>query len=187
MSSSESGKASEALVVLDAAAQRFANHPSVRYQRALVLEKASRSRDSIRALETLLVDRPKDPSILNALGYSLADDNLQLDRAEKLIQAALEATPDNPAYLDSLGWVKFRRGDAAGALPLLERAYRIFPDSEIAAHLGEALWVLARRSEAIALWTRAYARNPESEILRATVQRLTGAPPAKPTAASPSI
>jgi tetratricopeptide (TPR) repeat protein len=183
----EAGKPAEALVLLDAAEQRFANHPSVRYQRALALDKASRSRESIRALEKLLADRPDDPSILNALGYSLADDNLQLDRAEKLIQAALRATPDNPAYLDSLGWVKFRRGDAVGALPLLERAYRTFPDSEIAAHLGETMWVLNRRSEALALWTRAYSRNPESEILRATVQRLTGAPPAKPTTESPSI
>ncbi len=183
----ESGKPEEAIVMLDAAEQRFANHPTVRYQRALALDKASRSRDSIRALEKLLAERPDDPSILNALGYSLADDNVQLDRAEKLIQAALQATPDNPAYLDSLGWVKFRRGDAAGALPLLERAYRIFPDSEIAAHLGETLWVLNRRSEALAVWTRAYSRNPESDILRTTVQRLTGAPPAKPTTESPSI
>lgn len=183
----EAGKPAEALALLDLADKRFASHPSVRYQQALALDKADRDKDSIRALEKLLVERPDDPAILNALGYSLADDNVQLDRAEKLIQAALRATPDNPAYLDSLGWVKFRRGDAAGALPLLERAYRIFPDSEIAAHLGETLWKLNRRSEAIALWTRAYARNPESEILKSTVVRLTGAPPATPTPESPSI
>jgi tetratricopeptide (TPR) repeat protein len=183
----EVGKPLESIALLDAAEKRFPNHPSVRYQRAIALDKAKRDRDSIKALEQLLVARPDDPSILNALGYSLADDNRELDRAEKLIEAALKATPDNPAYLDSLGWVKFRRGNAAAALPLLERAYRIFPDSEIAAHLGETLWVLNRRSEALAIWTRAYGRNPESEILKSTVQRLTGAPPAAPTTESPSI
>jgi tetratricopeptide (TPR) repeat protein len=183
----EVGKPLESIALLDAAEKRFPNHPSVRYQRAIALDKAKRDRESIKALEQLLAARPDDPSILNALGYSLADDNRELDRAEKLIADALKATPDNPAYLDSLGWVKFRRGNAAAALPLLERAYRIFPDSEIAAHLGETLWVLNRRSEALAIWTRAYGRNPESEILKSTVQRLTGAPPAAPTTESPSI
>jgi tetratricopeptide (TPR) repeat protein len=171
------GKHADALTLLDAAAKRFADHPNVRYQRALALDKAARDQDSIRVLEALLKDRPNDPSLLNALGYSLADDNRELPRAEKLIQQALNATPDNPAYLDSLGWVRFRRGDPAGALPLLERAYRIFPDAEIAAHLGEVLWRLDRKSEAQAIWTRAFTRAPDSDVLKATVTRLTGAPP----------
>ena len=81
----------------------------------------------MRNFESLLKDRPEDASLLNALGYSLADRNQKLPRAETLIRKALEASPDNPAFLDSLGWVRFRRGDIPGALPYLERAYRIFP------------------------------------------------------------
>jgi Flp pilus assembly protein TadD len=97
-----------------------------------------------------------------------------LERAETLIRKALEASPDNPAFLDSLGWVLFRRGDVAGAMPHLERAYRIFPDAEIAAHWGELLWVSGKQGEARALWARALARSPDSKPLRSTIERLTG-------------
>ena len=93
--------------------------------------------------------------------------------------------PDNPAFLDSLGWVRFRRGDAAGAMPYLERAYRIFPDAEIASHWGEILWVSGKQSEARALWARSLARSPDSKPLRATIERLTGTklePPEKTSA-----
>jgi len=91
-----------------------------------------------------------------------------------MIRKALVASPDNPAFLDSLGWVLFRRGDIPGALPHLERAYRIFPDAEIASHWGELLWVSGKQSEARALWARSLARQPDSKPLRATIERLTG-------------
>ncbi len=109
------------------------------------------TRESVRSFESLLKDRPEDASLLNALGYSLADRNQKLPRAEMLIRKALVASPDNPAFLDSLGWVRFRRGDIPGALPHLERAYRIFPDAEIASHWGELLWVSGKQAEARAL------------------------------------
>jgi cytochrome c-type biogenesis protein CcmH/NrfG len=106
-----------------------------------------------------------------------------------LIRKALGASPDNPAFLDSLGWVRFRRGDIPGALPHLERAYRIFPDPEIASHWGELLWVSGKQAEARALWARSLARSPDSKPLRATIERLTGTkmePPApKPDEAKP--
>jgi Flp pilus assembly protein TadD len=137
----------------------------------------------VRSFESLLKDRPEDASLLNALGYSLADRNQKLPRAEALIRKALQASPDNPAFLDSLGWVRFRRGDLPGALPHLERAYRIFPDAEIASHWGELLWVSGKQAEARALWARSLARSPDSKALRATIERLTGTkmePPAAP-------
>ena len=70
--------------------------------------------------------------------------------------------------------MRFRRGDIPGALPHLERAYRIFPDAEIASHWGEALWVSGKQAEARALWARSLARSPDSKPLRATIERLTG-------------
>jgi tetratricopeptide (TPR) repeat protein len=165
----------------------------VRYQIALFQDKAGMERESVRSFESLLKVRPEDASLLNALGYSLADRNQKLPRAETLIRKALEVSPDNPAFLDSLGWVRFRRGDIPGALPNLERAYRIFPDAEIASHWGEALWVSGKQAEARALWARSLARSPESKPLRATIERLTGTkmesvPPAgteKPKAPNP--
>jgi tetratricopeptide (TPR) repeat protein len=170
----DAGMHAEAIALLQLALERFPDHPGVRYQIALIQDKAGLTRDSIRNFESLLKDRPEDASLLNALGYSLADRNQKLARAETLIRKALEASPDNPAFLDSLGWVLFRRGDVDGALPHLERAYRIYPDAEIAAHWGELLWVSGKQPEARALWARALARSPDSKPLRATVERLTG-------------
>ena len=170
----DSGRSTEAIALLQLALERFPNHPGVRYQIALIQDKAGMQRESLRNFESLLKDRPEDASLLNALGYSLADRNLKLPRAETLIRKALEASPDNPAFLDSLGWVRFRRGDVAGAIPYLERAYRIFPDAEIASHWGEALWVSGKQSEARTLWARSLARSPESKPLRSTIERLTG-------------
>ncbi len=170
----ESGKANEAIALLKLALERYPDHPGVRYQIALIQDKAGLSRESIRNFESLLKQRPEDASLLNALGYSLADRNQKLPRAEQLIRKALDASPDNPAFLDSLGWVRFKRGDIPGALPHLERAYRIFPDPEIASHWGELLWVSGKQSEARALWARSLARSPDSKPLRATIERLTG-------------
>src|SRR5688572_11220592 len=193
----DAGKVSEAIALLQLALERYPDHPGVRYQIALIQDKSGQTKDSVRNFESLLKERPEDASLLNALGYSLADRNQKLPRAETLIRKALEASPDNPAFLDSLGWVRFRRGDIPGALPYLERAYRIFPDPEIASHWGELLWVSGKQSEARALWARTLARSPDSKPLRSTIERLTGTkmdpadskkdgqPPAKDAAPEP--
>jgi tetratricopeptide (TPR) repeat protein len=168
------GSPTQAIALLQLALERYPDHPGVRYQIALIQDKAGLVRDSVRNFESLLKDRPEDASLLNALGYSLADRNTKLPRAEQMIRKALEASPDNPAFLDSLGWVRYRRGDVPGALPSLERAYRIFPDPEIASHWGELLWVSGKQAEARALWARSLARSPDSKPLKATIERLTG-------------
>jgi tetratricopeptide (TPR) repeat protein len=182
----DAGKSTEAIALLQLALERYPNHPGLLYQVALIQDKAGMVRESIRSFESLLKARPEDASLLNALGYSLADRNQKLPRAEQLIRKALESSPDNPAFLDSLGWVRFRRGDVAGALPHLERAYRIFPDAEIASHWGEALWVLGKQSEARALWARSLARSPDSKALRSTIERLTGTKMEEPANATPT-
>jgi tetratricopeptide (TPR) repeat protein len=193
----DTGHSAEAIALLQLALERYPNHPGVRYQIALIQDKSGQTKESVRNFESLLKERPEDASLLNALGYSLADRNQKLPRAEILIRKALEASPDNPAFLDSLGWVRFRRGDIPGALPYLERAYRIFPDPEIASHWGELLWVSGKQSEARALWAKTLARSPDSKPLRSTIERLTGTkmdpadskkdgqPPAKDAAPEP--
>jgi len=170
----DNGKSSEAIALLQLALERYPDHPGLRYQIALIQDKAGLTRESVKNFESLLKVRPEDASLLNALGYSLADRNQKLPRAEGLIRKALAASPDNPAFLDSLGWVLYRRGDIPAALPPLERAYRIFPDPEIASHWGECLWMSGKQSEARALWARSLARSPDSKPLRATIERLTG-------------
>lgn len=167
----DGGVPDDAVALMDAALAVYPDHPSLVYQRALALESASRITEAVLALEDQLRTRPDDPSLMNALGYTLADHRRELPRAEQLIRRALEFTPDHPAVLDSLGWVQFRRGKTNEALPSLERAYQISRDTEIAAHWGEVLWVAGREGDARAVWARALARDPTSDLLKSTMSR----------------
>jgi len=165
------GEADASLKLLAGALERHPHHPSIEYDRAVILDQAGHVHESVSALEQLLAQRPDDPSLQNALGYTLADHSLELPRAEGLIRRALTVMPDNPAALDSLGWVHFRRGDPRSAAGTLERAYSIDHDAEIAAHWGEALWASGAQSEARKVWAAALARAPESKPLKATLER----------------
>lgn len=166
------GDTDGALALLSAASQSFPHHPTLEYELATMLERAGQTRDSLQAFEGLLVERPDDPTILNALGYTLADHREQLPRAEKLIRQALQATPDSPAALDSLGWVRLRRGDSREAAGILEHAYTVGQDPDIAAHWVEALWVSGSQAQARKVLNDALARHPESAALEATRHRL---------------
>ena len=165
------GRADAALKLLGVGLRAHPQHPALEYERAIILEQAGHVSESVQALQHLLAARPDDPTLLNALGYTLADHDMDLPRAESLIRRALEMMPDNPAVLDSMGWVRFRRGDAAGAVSPLERAYDISHDAEIAAHWGEALWVAGRHEAARKVWAEALARDPDSKALQAVVAR----------------
>ena len=128
--------------------------------------------ESVEALEQMLTKRPDDPTLQNALGYTLADHTLELPHAETLIRRALTVMPDNPAAIDSLGWVQFRQGDPKGAAATLAHAYALGHDPEIAAHWGEALWMSGQQAEARRVWAAALAREPDSKQLKATLKRL---------------
>ena len=165
------GEADAGVELLNASLERHPRNPSIEYERATLLEQAGRVHDSVEELQHLLTERVDDPTLLNALGYTLADHNLELPRAESLIRKALVTMPDNPAALDSLGWVRFREGDSKDALMTLERAYNISHDAEIAAHWGEALWASGDHSQARKVWAEALAREPDSQPLKATLAR----------------
>jgi len=166
------GEADAGLALLSSALERHPQHPSIEYDRAVILEQAGRVHESVEALEQMLNKRPDDPTLQNALGYTLADHTLELAHAEKLIRQALTVMPDNPAALDSLGWVQFRQGDAKDAAVTLGHAYALGHDAEIASHWGEALWMSGQQAEARRVWAAALARDPESKPLKATIKRL---------------
>lgn len=112
----------------------------------------------------------------NALGYSLADRGEQLPEARRLIEKALEYAPNDPFITDSLGWLTYREGNLPEALALLEHAYRLRDDVEIATHLAEVLWVSGNPERARSLWRAALQRDPDNAVLRETLQRLNVQP-----------
>jgi len=170
----QSGDLQGALQGLDELQQAYPDHPDLEYQRATVLETGGRTRDAIAAFERAQKERPDDPQLSNALGFTLADHNQKLGRAEELVRHALEVSPDNPAIQDSLGWVMFRRGRLDQALPILKKAWNNSGDSEIAAHYGEALWKSGDQGQARYIWQQALNTDPSHSGLRATMSRLTG-------------
>jgi tetratricopeptide (TPR) repeat protein len=183
---SNGGENDQSLARIDDALARCPGHPDLLYQKAILLEKAGRTDAAISQLEHLYHDRPEDGTITNALGFLLADHNRELSRADRLIEAALKGEPDNPAILDSLGWVYYRRGLPQQALPLLERAFRLAQDGDIGAHWGEVLWALGEKSRARDAWNRALIADPDNALVRAAQQR-AGVPSMPATGMGTSI
>jgi Flp pilus assembly protein TadD len=102
----------------------------------------------------------------------VGDRKLRLPEAREFIQRALQLQPGDPFITDSLGWVEFRLGNFAEAERLLRQAYRARPDTEIAAHLGEVLWVQGKQDEARRIWREGQTRDANNETLRETLNRL---------------
>jgi tetratricopeptide (TPR) repeat protein len=138
---------------------------------AMVCEKLKRYDEMESVLRELIKRKPEDPHAFNALGYSLADRNTRLDEARQLITQALKLAPDDAFIQDSLGWVAFRQGQHAEALKILQAAYKSRPDAEIAAHLGEVLWVMGRRQEAGAIWREGLLLKADNDTLVETMKR----------------
>jgi tetratricopeptide (TPR) repeat protein len=162
----------ESLALLNEAIAAFPDSTSLRYARSVVHER----RDDIAAAEADLRDiirrEPGNATALNALGYTLANRTDRLDEAEELIAAALQLEPNEPAILDSMGWVRYRQGDYDSALDYLTRAYAGFPDPEVAAHLGEVMWMADDREGARNIWRGALLEDPDHPVLRETLDRL---------------
>jgi Flp pilus assembly protein TadD len=125
-----------------------------------------------RLLRRVIELKPDHQHAYNALGYSLAERNVRLPEARTLIRKALELSPGEPSITDSLGWVEYRLGNRGEALRLLRDAYRAQPDAEIAAHLGEVLWVSVRTDEARSIWREGHKRDAGNDVLRETLTRL---------------
>jgi len=124
----------------------------------------------------VIATKPDYHHAYNALGYSLADRNVRLPEARQLVAKALEFAPNDPFIVDSLAWVEFRSGNSAEAVRLLQGAFQVRPDAEIAAHLGEVLWSMGQRDQANAIWTKGLELNPDNETLQDTIKRLRGKP-----------
>ncbi len=167
----EAGRDTEALEVLAQALQRHPDNPDLLYDHAMAAERIDRLDTMEASLRKLMTLRPDNAHAYNALGYTFAERNIRLDEAQALIEKALALAPDDAHIIDSMGWVLFRRGQLAGAIEQLEKAYRLRPEAEIAAHLGEALWQSGRAADARRIWREASAREPGNKVLEETLAR----------------
>lgn len=158
--------------LLEEATKRQAPDAELMYEQATIADKLARYDDLERLLRRAIAIKPDFHHAYNALGYSMAERNVNLPEAKALILKALESAPGDPFITDSLGWVEFRMGNKAEAVRLLEQAYRGRPDAEIAAHLGEVLWSMGQRDRARAIWKEGLLLNRENENLQETLKRL---------------
>jgi tetratricopeptide (TPR) repeat protein len=171
----------EALALLERAIAVYPDQEELYLARATVLEKIGRAPAAIAELDRTLRRWPNEAIAENALGYTLADHGLALERAETLIRRALDDRPDSPAIQDSLGWVLYRRGRLPDALAWLQRAYGRDPDPEVAAHLGEVQWAGGDTHAALATWRGALARSPGNRgLVEALARRGESPEPARP-------
>jgi tetratricopeptide (TPR) repeat protein len=152
----ESGDTARALSVIEPTAKAFPRDTATQIALADLYNDAGREADAERTLRQLLGIEPANAQVLNHLGYMLAEDGRQLDEAVRMVERALELDPGNGAYLDSLGWAQFKRGDLDAAEKFLSQAVAQLPrNSEVQDHMGDLHARRGRWADAVAAWTRA--------------------------------
>ena len=159
---------------LDALARGLAAYPdenALLYARALAWERRDDVPRAEADLRKILVTEPENVAALNALGYTLADRTTRYQEALELIDRARVAEPDNAAIVDSYGWVLYRLGRNEEALVQLRRAWTLAKDPEIAAHVGEVLWVLGRKDEARRFFDEARKLDPDNRALQRVTEK----------------
>lgn len=162
----------EALNILHEALIAYPGNLDLLYNRAMVAESVDDLEILETDLRTILKIDPMNSQALNALGYTLTDRTDRHAEALELINKALELRPNDPYYLDSLGWVYYRLGDLEKAEYYLREAVAIQAEVEFVAHLGEVLWVQNKKREARKYWEQGKKLGPENKVLQETVQRL---------------
>lgn len=169
----DEGLFSEASTVLNNAVGAFPNNIQLLFLRSVYAQEVNDLLLMEVDLRKIIQLNPTSPVAYNSLGYTLADRTDRFEEAYQLIQRAVELAPNDPAIIDSLGWVQYRLGLYEEARENLDRAYELFPDHEVAAHLGEVLWVMGDKSAARKVWRKALESEPDSEHIRSAMERLT--------------
>ena len=162
----------EALKAYDRGLTAFPRSFSLLYGRAMVHEADGELTAMETDLRRILEQDPNHAATLNALGYTLTNHTERYKEAADLIERALALSPGDPAILDSLGWVYYKLGQLAQSEALLRQAHQAFPDPEVAAHLGEVLWIQGKEIEARDIWRDGLSRVPQHSIILEALQRL---------------
>lgn len=143
------------------------------YARALSAEKIDKTDIALADLKKLVEADPNNVQALNAYGYTLVDRTDRTKEGFGYIQRAYNMKSDDPAILDSLGWAYYRLGKYTEAIKYLRQALDILKDGEIAAHLGEVLWVSGDHEQARTVWDAALRDTPSHQLLLKVIKRFT--------------
>jgi len=158
--------------LLSATLEIYADNVDLLFARALLSDRQGNLARAEEDLRRIIALEPQNATALNQLGYTLADRTDRHEEALALLERAIAADPEDPAIIDSLAWAQYKLGRYEEALANLERAFAVFPDAEVAAHLGEVLWMMGRHDDANRVWNEALRERPDSAILLNTIERL---------------
>ncbi len=162
----------EGVEMYSRALQQKRDDTSLLYARGLMAEKVDRLDMTEADLLKVISKEPDNANALNALGYTLADRTSRYKEAQDYIRRAAALVPDDPAILDSLGWVSYRLGEMDEALKWLSKAFEKLEDAEIAAHYGEVLWHADQKDKAREVWNKGKVKNADNPVLLETLDRL---------------
>ena len=166
------GRFKEGVEMYSRALQQKSDDTTLLYARGLMAEKVDRLDMAEADLLKVISKEPDNADALNALGYTLADRTSRYQEALEYIKRAAELVPDDPAILDSLGWVSYRLGKLDDALVWLSKAFNKLGDAEIAAHYGEVLWHANQKDKAREVWNKGKAQNAKNPVLLETLERI---------------
>jgi len=151
--------------------EKLPNHPDLLYETAMLAEQLGKHDIFEQMMRKVIEIKPDHAQAYNALGYSFLDRNERIQEGMQLVEKASQLAPDDAGIIDSVGWGHYRLGNFEKSLEFLHRAFNVNADPEIAAHLGEVLWVQGNKDQARKVWSEALKAHQDNEVLQATVKK----------------
>jgi tetratricopeptide (TPR) repeat protein len=151
--------------------EKLPNHPDLLYEAAMLADQLGKHEAFEQMMRKVIEIKPDYAQAYNALGYSLLDRNERIPEGMQLVEKASQLAPDDATIIDSVGWGYYRMGNLDKSLEFLHRAYSANPDPEIAAHLGEVLWVQGAKEQAKKVWGDALKSHPDNAALQGTMKK----------------
>jgi len=167
----EANQLPEAYQVLQQGLVKLPNHPDLLYEAAMLADRVGKPDVFEQLMRKLIQIKPDHAHAYNALGFSLLERNERIPEAVALVEKAFQLAPDDFAIMDSVGWGYYRSGRLDESVKLLRRALAGSQNPEIAAHLGEVLWVRGDKAEAKKVWQDSLKDNPGDAQLQAVMKR----------------
>ena len=170
----KAGRSREAVAVLQKALDAKPRDEGLLYALGAAYDKAGDADAVVAQMKALLALDPDHADALNFLGYTYAEQGVKLEEAEKLVARAVQLRPENGYFLDSLGWVYFKKGDFVRAISALEKADVLSgPEPTILEHLGDVYRSVQRPTDAAAAYRRALKAVDPDAVVGEPAHRLT--------------